>query len=589
MIDVTKCHLLGEVEWAQHNFARLRPLLYSMDGKSWEGSADRGWFPHAGLVFSLAPDLRYAPAGSLWTFQVKPNERQTNEEGKDVYMTIQVKPASRFITDLDTIDAEELRALATVDGFDPGSPIGGVLLPEADDVWILATDLERDENGLARVTNDRQLSRMRVLEGMKEDIAGMPTADGRWALPVINSGHGHEIRNWRRPAALAEQLAGDLRRWIPHGPSKVRAQAAAAALRDIGPHLDGLAALRSNDAKAALDRVISLVDDAEALTEATAELIDTLLTAPAVAEAIEAEKAAMRSTLEAEALASAERLEADARARLADEQRELRAALDRDGATLSGIRAEIATASAELEAVRKRQRTETATFTKSLEALIARARSEPAAYAAEWLSRRGLDAGQAGEANSGAAAAVGDDPVAGATLGEAALGRALMLASPISNDGLPLFLIMDAAIRARELVVGIGPFAREAIETWLATVAPLATRVGCSDPTMLAFADLLPSGSRGRTAPLAAAIARAERHPDRPVVALLDDVDPAAGAYWLPEAARAVRQPGAQARVSRAEQLGAEASGRGPGRRLGDVIVEPGRADRANLDIEPHR
>ena len=44
---------------------------------------------------------------------------------------------------------------------------------------------------------------------------------------------------------------------------------------------------------------------------------------------------------------------------------------------------------------------------------------------------------------------------------------------------------------------------------------------------------------------LAAAIARVKAAPERAIVALLDDVDPVAGAFWLPQAARAGRCPAA--------------------------------------------
>lgn len=547
MVDVLKCHLLGEVEYAQHNFARLRPLLYSLDGRSWAGPAERSWFPDAGLVFSLAPDLRFAPSGSLWTFQIKPNERLVAGEGKDVFMTIQVKPAARFMTELEPMAPEWLRILATVTGFDPRSSTGGILLPEVDDRWVLVPECERGDDGLARVTNDRLLPHMRALEGTPEEIAGMATPDGRWVLPVINSGHGTEIRNWSPPAVLAQQIAADLRRWLPHAPHREKAAAAAQALREVAPHLTGISALRSIEVKAALSRVTDLAEDAEALTESVDSLVKALLSAPAIAREMEAEKAEMRRELEAQALESAERLEAEARERLLREQAEVSESLQRDREALMEVRGEIEAATGELEAVRKQHRAETTQFTKSLEALIARARTEPAAYAAEWLGRLGLRPGvDSPRTNAGLSAAV--EPAVSVDgvperVADGDLGRILSRVSPIRNDGLPRFLLMDAAIRARELVVGIGPGAREAIESWFVEMVSLTAIIGAADPSILSFAELLPTGPRGTNAPLAAAIDLASRFPDRPVVGLLDDVDVAAGGFWLPQTARAARQP----------------------------------------------
>lgn len=542
VVDVLKCHILGEVEYAQHNFARLKPLLYSLDGRCWTGVIDKAWFPSAGLVFSLAADLRFAPAGSLWTFQVRPNERQSgSEEGKDAFMTIQVKPAIRFLTELEPLPSEALRILATIDGFEPKSSTGGVLFPEADDRWILATELERGADGRARLTNARALGHMRVLEGTLEQLAGCATPDGRWALPVLHSGHGSDIRNWRPPAALAEQIASDLRKWLPHAPYKARAVTAAAALRELAPALEPLSALRSVEVRAALDRVTALTENAEDLTTAVDELVEALLASPAIASAMESEKVAMRRDLEAQALESAERFEAEARQRLAAEQAQMRDDLSRDQATLDAMRAEIAGGEAVIEEVRRRQRTETAAFTRSLESLIARAKKEPAAYAAEWLARLGLN--ESGTATSGAPAFEIPPADAFEPIDEASFGSALMKASPIRNDGVPRYLLMDAALRARELVIGLGAGAREAIESWLADFAPLTVVARVSDPTLLGFDDLLPTGPRGPAAPLASAIACAIAAADRVVVALLDDVDVAAGGYWLPHAARAMRRP----------------------------------------------
>lgn len=543
VVDVLKCHILGEVEYAQHNFARLKPLLYSLDGRCWAGVVDKAWFPNAGLVFSLATDLRFAPAGSLWTFQVRPNERLNgSEEGKDAYMTIQVKPAIRFLTELEPLPSEALRILATIDGFEPKSLTGGVLFPEADDRWVLATEFERGADERARLTNLRALGHMRVLEGTLQEIAGCATPDGRWALPVLHSGHGSDIRNWRPPALLAEQIASDLRKWLPHAPNKARAAAAASALRELAPALEPLSALRSVEVRAALDRVIALTESAEDLTTAVDELVEALLASPAIASAMEAEKRAMLRDLETQALEWAERVEAEARQRLASEQAQMRDDLSRDQATLDSLRAEIANGEAVLEDIRRRQRTETAAFTKSLESLISRAKKEPAAYAAEWLAKLGLN--EFGAAPGGASTFEAPPANAFELIDEAMFGRALMKASPVRNDGLPRFLLMDAALRGRELVVGIGAGAREAIESWLAEFAPLTVVARVSDPTLLGFDDLLPTGPRGAAAPLASAIACASGAAERVVVALLDDVDVAAGGYWLPQAARAMRRPG---------------------------------------------
>ena len=66
--EITKWHFLGCVDYAQHNFARLKPLLYSETGRRWDGMADRAWFPHEGLVFTLEPFLS---RGATWAVDGK--------------------------------------------------------------------------------------------------------------------------------------------------------------------------------------------------------------------------------------------------------------------------------------------------------------------------------------------------------------------------------------------------------------------------------------------------------------------------------------------------------------------------------------
>lgn len=126
---------------------------------------------------------------------------------------------------------------------------------------------------------------------------------------------------------------------------------------------------------------------------------------------------------------------------------------------------------------------------------------------------------------------------------EETLGQVLFKASPATNPGLPRLLVIDAALRARELPLLIGPLAREFAEAWLAIAGGADPVVMSTDPTLLSLQELTPRGSRGDRAPLAVAFSRARSDAQRPIVVVLDDLDPAAAGFWLPELARACRQP----------------------------------------------
>lgn len=102
---------------------------------------------------------------------------------------------------------------------------------------------------------------------------------------------------------------------------------------------------------------------------------------------------------------------------------------------------------------------------------------------------------------------------------------------------------LDIAIRARELPLLIGSHSREVSEAWLLAAAAGEPEIVWTDPTLLSLTELVPSGPRESRAPLARAFALALAQPDRCVVVLLDDFDPAAAGFWLADLARAIRQP----------------------------------------------
>ncbi|MBB3268550.1 hypothetical protein FHW79_006225 [Azospirillum sp. OGB3] len=125
------------------------------------------------------------------------------------------------------------------------------------------------------------------------------------------------------------------------------------------------------------------------------------------------------------------------------------------------------------------------------------------------------------------------------------LGALLFNASAISATSLNPLLVLDAALRGRELPLLLGSLARELAESWIQVVGSRRTSLVTLDPTLLAFEELFPRGSRGQRAPLAPAVARALAEPDRISIALFDDLDPPSAGFWLPELARALRRPSA--------------------------------------------
>jgi hypothetical protein len=546
MIDVTKLHFVGNVDYAAHNFARLKPLLFSESGTVWDGPARREWFPTSGLVFSVAVVLRYAPSGSLWLFRVKSNTR-AESVGKDRFSAIQLRPAIRLRTDMNPDDPESLRRLATQTGLETTYGGQGAALPESEDQWVIVPSFRKDNDDRWRPPSDPPLRDLKVVEGTAEELCGHATADGTYVLPPkVPPSVGS--RNWLEPRKLFEQLASDLRRWIPFGPQKARAQVAAQALRDLAPHLDTLTSLKAEDARTALSRARGLLDDAVTLTTAPDEILAILTETEPFKSAVERERERIRVTLEELALSTVETLEADLRARLVKDRQRLTAEVDEASITLESLRKEIVAAKTDVATAKSQQAENVEELDRRVHELLARAASEPGRTLADWLGVSGFVVSATHTVPepvnqplilNGPALTAPLTPL----MDGAGLGPALFDASPAERENGIDLLVIDAAIRARELPLLIGPFAREFAEAWLGVAGGIDPIALVTDPTLLSLRELTPSGPRGAAAPLAAAFARAHADPSRLTIVVLDDMDPAAAAFWLPELARALRCP----------------------------------------------
>lgn len=552
--EITKYHFVGCVDYAQHNFARLKPLLYSESGRRWDGVAERAWFPNEGLVFTVQGELKYAQTGSLWLFRLARNPRGDAID-KDVFSALQVKPAVELMIGMEPLDMEALRRSVCEEGF-LGSPTGksGAAVPELNDRWVVLPEIQRDDQGRGRPAPTLNLKHLKVLAGTPEEVCGMPTASGQFVLPPIPSASG-ETRNWLPPAQFLDTLAADLRRWVPHGPQRAKASAAANALRELAPQMAGLSALKAEDAKVAMARATNLIGAAETITGAAETILGLIVVQEPFKAEIERRRVEISLELETEALAAVEQKEGAARDRLLAEQASLRADIGIGTARLETLRAEILALEAEAQTARSARSENVESLDAQVDALIQRAATEPARMLAEWIGVSGfVVCGMGGEqepqpkprleANEIAPTLVVADqsPIPSRPLAIEDLGPLLFTAAPASNPGVPRLLIIDAALRARELPVLVGPLAREFAEAWLAVAGGSAPVTLVTDPTLLSLTDLTPRGSRGDKAPLTEAFARAAATTE-PIIVLLDDLDPAAASFWLPELARAQRHP----------------------------------------------
>jgi hypothetical protein len=422
-------------------------------------------------------------------------------------------------------------------------------LPELNDRWVVVNELQKDDHGRFRPGPTTNLKHLKVLIGTPEEICGLPTHGGQFVLPPIPGASG-ETRNWLPPGQFLDTLATDLKRWAPHGPLKAKAQAAAHALRELAPQLAGLTALKADDAKVAMARATNLVDAAETITGAAETILDLIVDQPPFKAEIERRRAEINADLEAEALAAVEQKEGAARDRLLAEQAYLRGEIEGATGRLEALKSELQTLEADVDLVRSARAENVDDLEAKVDALVQRAATEPANLLAEWLGVSGFVIGGIG--GEGATlpptetvAPARNPPIElldTQAIAQAELGPALFAAAPASNPGPPRLLLLDAALRARELPVLIGPHAREFAEAWFSVVGGLAPFAMLADPTLLTLTELTPMGSRGEKAPLAAAFKRASARSEA-VVVLIDDLDPASAGFWLPELARCQRHP----------------------------------------------
>lgn len=551
-LDVTKYHFLGVVSYAQHNFARLRPLLYSETGRTWDGPTQRGWFPHEDLVYNVDRELHYA-TNTFWTFRLKPNPKF--EPGKDVFIAVHTRPAVEVLAAMEPLDAETLRIAVTETGLAEGpNNKAGVCAPEVGGRWVLTPELSRQADGRWRPTSGQDLKHLRMLEGDPTALCGLSTQDQRFFLPPIVPAIG-DIRDWTPPEPFLEELSVNLRRWAPYGVHRARFQAAAQALRELLPHLGAVSGNGAAEAKAATARAVDLVLDGLTLTSATEDILALIVEQEPFKREIEERRARLDADWEAEALRAVAEVEGAARDKLLADQRRIEGEIAAESARLAVLRGEIAAQEAAGQEELERRAADMAALEREVDALLARAAAEPAKLLAEWIGASGfvVSGAAATEPAPAARSPIETSPPpaeleAGSTqpvsnIEPGALGAALFKASPATGKGEPWLLMIDAALRARELPVLMGPMAREFAEAWLAVAGGPSPPVLLSDPTLLSLADLMPGGARGQNAPLVSAFDRARREPERAVVALLDDLDPAAAGFWLPELARCQRQP----------------------------------------------
>ncbi len=546
-VETTRFQFVGSVDYAQHDFARLKPLLYSETGRRWDGVPDRAWFAHEGLVYTVQSDLRYAQQGSLWTFRVTPNARGDAIK-KDVFSAIQAKPAVELIVRMEPLEIEALRQLVAEEGI-ANAPAGkaGAAVPELNDRWVVLNELQRDERGRCRPAASVNMKHLKVLIGTPEEICGLPTPGGQYVLPPMPAGSG-ESRNWLPPAQFLETLATDLKRWVPHGPLRPKAQAAANALRELAPQILGLSTLRADDVKVAMARASNLAEAAETITGAADTILGLIVAQEPFKAEIERRRVEINAELENEALAAVQQKEGAARDRLQAEQASLRGEIDSATARLAALRGEILALEGEADTLRSARAETVNALDAQVDAVLQRAASEPARMLAEWIGVSGFVVGGMAGENGGLTApevqrtVPAPAPPAPRPIMAADLRSMLFAAGPASNAGHPRLLIIDGALRARELPVLIGPFAREFAEAWLAVAGGAAPLAIMTDPTLLSINDLTPRGSRGEKAPLYEAFVRAGSRAE-PVVVVLDDLDPAAAGFWLPELARCQRQP----------------------------------------------
>lgn len=547
-MDVTKGHFLGVVEYAQHNFARLEPLLYSEGGRAWETKADAKWFPYEGLVFSIQSELRYALSGSHWHFRVAKNLRG-EEAKKDTYTAVNAKPATELHAGSEPLPSEELRIRMTETGLDGGSLNKGAIgVPEAGNLWVLVPDIVKSDDGRWRAESGKALRHLKVLSGTPEELCGLPTPAARFFLPPSPK-IAAESRNWLPPQQFVEELAGSIRRWIPHGPLHPLAQSTARSLKELAPHLGGLVAMRAEDAKAAMLRAQNLTRAAEALTEVASGIVDIIVDQEPFRREVNDRRERIRKDLEAEALLAIEEIEAATRERLRAEHARVHEEIELAETRLSCLKDEVAVLEVDAKRLSTQRNERLASLDRELALLLDRAATKPAKLLADWLGVSGFmgsDHRAPGNVLSSGIeleSALKVDKSRAATIAPTRLGPTLFAASPASNEGDPWLLVMDAALRARELPLLIGPMAREYAEAWMGCVGGTSPYVVVADPTLLSLSELSPAGPRGSRAPLAAAFEQARSSDDRTFVILIDDPDPASAAFWLPELARCQRHP----------------------------------------------
>ena len=540
---------LGKIDWANGESARVEPLAF-FDGGNWAPLDDATrHFPDNGYAFAPpSANLGRAKSGSYYAFSIGENN-STRAERKDHFIVHDPSPAVPII-DLTYVSLEAARQTL----FDVGVDVPHQAVKKA--IVLLA-------GGVFCAINmeDSSLLRKRALP--QHQLVQLVAAPSTWINAVLVDGWNftpesripvHPVvkrMDWCSDADFIERVLLRVKKHEAQFsdsaklPARETIQRIARAIEHSGYLLGP-----EDDAEFSLERLQAIWGRLDARLEANDYLVEVVfdsnrvkgLVHEAVEEARRTADDRLRPEFESRWESDLRRTHQsvlDERDRLQSELGESQKAIDAAQSEVRDLADARDALAAELSALKResrnvlqelRQQIEdspasegavVAHFCSKLEARLDRSlRISPPSSQAPWSSVRGVDSDLVDLSQ-----------------------WADILSTLAADEGLSGLEMMDAQVRAGEVVLLLGEYSEQALSAYANAVAGGSLRRLILDPSFIGLDDLWSSPANGESSALARAWNDAVQEPERPSVVCLTCIDAAPFHLWLPALVAALRSP----------------------------------------------
>jgi hypothetical protein len=546
-----KAIYIGYTLFAHATVNRIRPVALAEPGGWRPVSEAERRFPDEGTIFSVDPLVVGKDEGYVVLFTIAENPKY-ERAGHDRFITVEVCEPYEIIADFERLTPEEQRDTATLGGFKRGlQQLSQIVLPLGDGKCAFPHMRLQAESGRWTVSPEEDTSSIKLYSCDLRDTIALegpsPVAGRFFALPGHRPSHPVGLVNWQSDAEFFDTIIKFIKRTDELHPGSDLNQISKAVMRRLRTAYVQAELLSGypGQNEALHERLGPFIAKLEGGGEAIEKIASTLMSNVAIQriiasftkKEIEAARAKMEDQVRLEVRGRAE-AEID---HLRSHQADLEASIE----LLEGEKIKVESQIGELAELRRDRLAEAqASFGEFFGRI-----SEGASDLAKLLeSARSLGVSIPSRSPFGEDNGMGDPPWtseqagSGTEISVTEFPSALVEASKKSGIGFPPMMKLDIVIRSGEIAILSGSAAEELLTVYASCLTAGAVYGMAIDPTILGVDDLWVHPTRRKETAFAAAWKAALRHPDRPHLVRLDDIDAASLSNWIPRLAAVLRR-----------------------------------------------